>query len=494
LSSQSKHSGSVFGSKLKTVKTSFVFAVLVLVVLTLSLVATIQSADANNSPYTPATLSVGGSTLVAPIMTDWQLGFNNFTNRVVSVNYQAVGSTSGTDNMLGDIFSLGFSDAPIPANGLATLNSTTGGVITPADSPPVTGLAGTDPLIQIPDALAPVSIFYNIPSFRATLNLTGDVIAEIFLQHITIWNDSRILALNKGLTSAEIADLGKYPITVVHRSDGSGTSFALTYYFGQVDGNWTADGYKAGSTSPSNFPASEDSAKGTGGVAGLVSATNGAIGYGETSYAVGAGLVYAAVRNQAGNFILPLPNGAGAAAAADANDVASNPVFTITNAPGSQSYPISTFTYAFVWENQDLGTSGGGTWTQGLAYDTVAFLDYIVTQGQSYATALQFAPLPSAVVQVDLGLIAMINYAGVKLLSPATTTTSISATSSQTTISQSSSTQSTSTTSSQTTSQAVPEFQYGTPAVALLAITIVVCYVVVRQRNSNEVSVVSTRH
>ncbi len=356
-------------------------------------------------------------------MTDWQSGFNNFTGGVVTVNYQAVGSTTGTNNMLGDIFSLGFSDAPIPANGLATLNSTTGAVVTPADSPPATGLSGKDPLVQIPDALAPVSIFYNIPSFRKTLNLTGDDIAEIFLLHITSWNDSRILALNKGLTAAEIANLGKYPITVVHRSDGSGTSFALTHYFGQVDGNWTAAGFKAGSTSSSNFPPSELSGKGTGGVAGLVSATNGAIGYGETSYAVGAGLVYAAVQNQAGNYVLPLPAGVAAAAAALASQVASNPTYTITDAPGATSYPISTYTYAFVWQDQNLGTSGGGAWSQGQAYDAVQFLSYIVTQGQSYAQPLQFAPLPAAVVQVDQQLIAKINYGGVPLVTSALSTT-----------------------------------------------------------------------
>jgi phosphate transport system substrate-binding protein len=357
-------------------------------------------------------------------MTDWQSGFSNFTGGVVTVNYQAVGSTSGTNNMLGDIFSLGFSDAPIPANGLATLNSTTGAVVTPTNSPPVSGLAGKDPIIQIPDALAPVSIFYNIPNFRKALNLTGDVLTEIFLQHIATWNDPRILALNKGLTAADLTALGKFPITVVHRSDGSGTSFALTYYFGQVDGNWTADGFKAGSTSSSNFPTTELSGKGTGGVAGLVSATNGAVGYGETSYAVGAGLVYAAIKNQAGNFVLPLPAGVTAAAAAFASQVASNPAYTITNAPGASSYPISTYTYVFVWEDQNVGTSGGAAWSQGLAYDAVQFLAYIVTSGQSYAPALQFAALPAAVSQVDLGLIAKITYDGVQLYSTSTTTTS----------------------------------------------------------------------
>ena len=405
----------------KQVSIASIFALLLFV---LSIVAVATPVEAKTTPpvnsYTPATLSIGGGTLIAPLMTDWANGFNVYTGGAVSINYQAVGSTSGTNNMLADIFSLGFSDAPIPANGLATLDSQ-GDVVTPANSPPVTGLAGADPIIQIPESLAPVAIFYNIPGYRGALNLTGDIIAEIYLQDITTWTNYHILALNPGLTAAQIALLAKYPISPVHRSDGSGTSFALTTYFGRVDGNWTADGYKAGSTSASNFPASELSAKGTGGVAGLVAATNGAVGYGETSYAIGAGLVYAAVLNTAGYYVLPLPAGATAAAAAEASKLAANPVYTIVDANGTASYPISTFTYVFVWENQDLGTSGGGTWTAGLTYDAVQFLYYIVTQGQSYAQYLQYAPLPASMVQLDLGLIAQINYGGAAI-TPSTAT------------------------------------------------------------------------
>ena len=376
-------------------------------------------AVASNS-YTPTTLSIGGSTLLAPLATDWSTGFQAYTSGQVSVNYQAVGSTAGNNNFLSDIFSIGFSDAPIPQNGLATLDSS-GNVVTPTNSPPVTGLAGADPVIQVVDALAPVSIFYNIPSFRGTLNLTGDVVAEIYLQHITSWTDPHILALNKGLTSAQIALLGKNPISVVHRSDGSGTSFALTNYFAKVDGNWTAAGFSGNSTSASNFPATELSGKGTGGVAGTVSSTPGAVGYGETQYAIGGGLVYAAIQNQAGNYILPLPAGVTAAAAADAGKLATDPVYVITNAPGAASYPISTYTYAFIWENQNLGSSGGGAWTQGLAYDAVQFLNWAVTQGQAYSTTLFYAPLPPAVVTLDLALLAKVNYGGASFLSPTTT-------------------------------------------------------------------------
>jgi len=404
----------------RKLKHTFVPTVFILLLFALSAVAVIPPVEAANS-YTPTTLSIGGSTLLAPLMSVWQTQFNTYSGGAVTVNYQAVGSTTGTNNFLSSIFSLGFSDAPIPQNGLAKVDAQ-GDVISPANSPPTTGLSGADPVIQVVDALAPVSIFYQIPGFRGTLNLTGDVVAEIFLQHITSWTDPHILALNHGLTAAQKTALGKYPISVVHRSDGSGTSFALTNYFAKVDGNWTAAGFSGNSTSSSNFPSTELSGKGTGGVAGLVSATNGAVGYGETSYAIGGGLVYAAIQNSAGNYILPLPAGVTAAAAADAGKLATNPTYVITDAPGAASYPISTYTYVFVWENQNLGTSGGGAWTQGTAYDAVQFLNWIVTQGQSYSSTLQYAPLPPAVVTLDLGLIAKINYGGQSFL-PSTTTT-----------------------------------------------------------------------
>jgi len=137
---------------------------------------------------------------------------------------------------------------------------------------------------------------------------------------------------------------------------------------------------------------------------------------------VGAGLVYAAVQNSNGDFVLPLPAGATAAAAADASILQTNPEYTIVDAPGAASYPLSTFTYAFVWANQNLGTSGGGTWTQGTAYDAVQFLYYIVTQGQSNAATLLYAPLPPSAVSLDLGLIALINYGGASFI-PSTTST-----------------------------------------------------------------------
>ena len=395
----------------------------------LSAVAVVPLAYASNS-YTNTTLYIGGSTLIAPIMNDWTTNFHTYTGGAVTVSYDPVGSTTGTKDMLDDIFSAGWSDAPIPANGLATLG--TGNVVTTSSAscdptpgcPPVTGLEGNDPLVQIADGLATVAIFYNIPGITVDthLNLTGDVIAEIYLGHITKWNDPRILALNPDLTSAQKTDLAAYPITVVHRSDGSGTSFALTSYFSVEDANWTLDGH-TNSTAAANFPIG-DGGDGSAGVTGTVLSTPGAIGYAEVSYPIGAGLSYAQVLNSAGYYVVPSPASGSAAAAADAARTAKDPTFTIVDASGAGSYPISTYTYVFIWANQDLGKSAGSTWTQGDAYDLVQFLNYIVTQGQSLATELNYSPLPTAVVSNDLSLLAQINYSGTPIL----TSPSISAT------------------------------------------------------------------
>ncbi len=393
----------------------------------LSAVAVVPLAYASNS-YTNTTLYIGGSTLIAPIMNDWTTNFHTYTGGAVTVSYDPVGSTTGTKDMLEDVFSAGWSDAPIPANGLATLG--TGDVVTSSSAtcgaacPPVTGLEGNDPLVQVVDGLATVSIFYNIPGITTSthLNLTGDVIAEIYLGHILKWNDPRILALNPDLTSAQKTDLAAYPITVVHRSDGSGTSFALTSYFSVEDANWTTDGH-TNSTAASNFPVGVGG-DGSAGVTGDVLSTDGAIGYAEVSYPIGAGLSYAQVQNAAGYYVVPSPASGSAAAAADAARTAKDPTFTIVDASGAGSYPISTYTYVFIWANQDLGTSAGSAWTQGDAYDLVQFLNYIVTQGQSLATELNYSPLPAAVVSNDLSLLAQINYSGTPILtSPSITAT-----------------------------------------------------------------------
>ncbi len=428
-----------------------IVTIAVLLLFAISAVAVVPTVFATNS-YTSTTLSLGGSTLVAPLVSDWiatgagitsSQSFVVSTGGVVQVNYQAVGSTTGTKDAVEDIFSAGFSDAPFagtPNSGLLTVGANN--YITGSDCtgtgivgcPNNATLAGADTLLEIPDAIAPISIMYNTPLPLTThLNLTGAIVAQIYLGQITKWNSPDILAINPGLSTSEKASLN-IPIIPVHRSDGSGTTFNLTYFFGQTDANWTTPNYActgqtlvAGTTSASDFPncVTEQSAKGTGGVASLVAESSGAIGYGELSYAIGAGLGYAAVQNQAGNYIVPSAATAANAVTADAagiqTAISAGEGYTPTNAPGTDSYPITALTYVYFWQNQDVGQSGGSTWTKGDAFDLVQFLNFIVTQGQTDAALATFAPLPAAIQSVDLATIASVNFNGQSLTTPSTT-------------------------------------------------------------------------
>ena len=420
----------------------------VLLLFAISAVAVVPTVYATNS-YTSTTLSLGGSTLVAPLVSDWiatgagitsSQSFVVSTGGVVGVNYQAVGSTTGTKDVVQDIFSAGFSDAPFagtPNSGLLTVtgaNDISGSDCTGFGCPNNATLAGADTLLEIPEAIAPISIMYNTPLPLTThLNLTGAIVAQIYLGQITKWNNPHILAINPGLTSSQKTSLN-INIVPVHRSDGSGTTFNLTYFFGQTDANWTTPSYAcagqtlvAGTTSASDFPTcvTELSAKGTGGVASTVSSNSGAIGYGELSYAIGAGLGYAAVLNQAGYYIVPSAATAANAISADASGIqtaiSAGNGYTPTNAPGTDSYPITALTYVFFWQNQDIGQSGGGTWTRGDAFDLVQFLNFIVTQGQTDAALATFAPLPAAIQSIDLATIASVNFNGHSLTTPSTT-------------------------------------------------------------------------
>ncbi len=423
----------------------------VLLLFAISAVAVVPTVYATNS-YTSTTLSLGGSTLVAPLVSDWiatgagitsSESFVVSTGGVVQVNYQAVGSTTGTKDVVQDIFSAGFSDAPFsgtPNSGLLTVgahNYITGSDCTGTGvvgCPNNATIAGADTLLEIPEAIAPISIMYNTPLPLTThLNLTGSIVAQIYLGKITKWNSPDILAINPGLTASQITSLN-IPIIPVHRSDGSGTTFNLTYFFGQTDSNWTTTSYAcagqtlvAGTTSASDFPScvTELSAKGTGGVASDVASNSGAIGYGELSYAIGAGLGYAAILNQAGFYIVPSAATAANAITADASGIqtaiSAGNGYTPTNAPGTDSYPITALTYVYFWQNQDVGQSGGATWTKGDAFDLVQFLNYIVTQGQTDSVLATFAPLPAAIQAIDLATIATVNFNGQSLITSSTT-------------------------------------------------------------------------
>ncbi|HEY6284012.1 MAG TPA: phosphate ABC transporter substrate-binding protein PstS, partial [Nitrososphaerales archaeon] len=331
---------------------------------------------------TPLTLQAGGSSFVNPVMQVWVAGFSDFTNGAVKTNYQAIGSGAGITGILKGTFDYAGSDAPVASSVSANYTAVNG------------------PLLQIPETLGAVAIFYNIPGVKANLNLTGPIIADIYLQKITLWNDPAIRALNP-----KVADLNatkNITIIPVHRSDGSGTTYALSNYFTKVSGDWNASGKGFGTSI--NWPASgELGGKGSAGVAVAVSQNPYAVGYADSYYAFSNKLLSAAVQNSAGKFLQPSLDGVASAASDFAAQVQANPTFSITNAPGANSYPISTYTYLLVWQNQA---------TQGKGSDVAQLFSWIITHGQSYGPPLFYPALPASVVTIDQALIAKMNYNG----------------------------------------------------------------------------------
>jgi phosphate transport system substrate-binding protein len=354
-------------------------------VVTTTSVSVSTSISVSTSPtqtFDPLTLQAGGSTFVNPVMQVWVAGFSDYTGGAVSTNYQALGSGAGITGILKGTFDFAGSDAPVSTSVSSNYTAVKG------------------PLLQIPETLGAVAIFYNIPGIHVSLNLTGPIIADIYLQKITTWNDPSIRALNP-----KVADLNattNVTIVPVHRSDGSGTTYALTNYFTKVSSDWNASG-KGFGTSISWPAAGELAGKGSAGVAAYVSQTPYSIGYADSYYALSNKLLSAAVQNAAGNFVIPSLAGVTDAASDFASQVQANPTFAITNAPGPNSYPISTYTYLLVWQNQT---------NQGKGNDVAQLFQWIVTHGQSYGPPLYYPTLPASVVTIDESLIAKMNYNG----------------------------------------------------------------------------------
>lgn len=354
-----------------------------------------SSSTAISATWYALTLQAGGSTFVNPIMQVWATAFSQYTNGQVQTNYQALGSSSGISGVTKNIFAFAGSDATPTASQLG--NST--------------GLYG--PLLQIPETLGGVAMFYNIPGVTVSLNMTGQIIADIYLGKITTWNDSAIQSINPGMT------LPGKPIVPVRRSDGSGTTFALTNYLQKTSTDWNAswsDGQISSSGCPcfSTGPFSQLTglaSKGSGGVSGQVQTTPYSIGYADSYYAFSNNLKAAAILNKAGKFLVPTLDNIAAAANDFSTQVQNDPTFAITNAPGANSYPIATYTYLLVWQNQDKVSSNLQT-----GYDTAQFMWWIVNQGQAYGPPLYYPKLPASVVTIDESIIEKIQFNGVPLI------------------------------------------------------------------------------
>jgi phosphate transport system substrate-binding protein len=312
-----------------------------------------QSSTAAVDTTSTLTLTGAGSTFDAPF---FGTAFARYQQQHpgVAINYSAVGSSAGIAAFSAKKVNFGASDVPMNTSEQAAAK---GGSVS-----------------QVPVALGGEGVVYNLNLAKsARLHLTGPVIARIFLGQITNWQDPAIAALNPGLTLPPAA------IHVVHRSDGSGTTYIFSNYLSSVAPAWAA---KVGTGKKLNWPTGEG-AEGNAGVASAVYRSTFSIGYVELAYSKGLLLPFAAVRNQAGYYVTPSIRSVAADAAQKPNITASN--FSIVNQPGPGSYPISGYSWALLYAHQPSQAAGQAV---------VTLLDWLTHSGQAYAAATDYVPLP----------------------------------------------------------------------------------------------------
>lgn len=301
-------------------------------------------------------LTGAGATFPYPLYSKW---FSDYAaQKGVKINYQSIGSGGGIRQLSEGTVDFGASDSPMSDEDIAKAKG---------------------PIMHFPTVLGAVAVTYNLPALSAPLKLSGDILADIFSGKITKWNDPRIASLNAGVA------LPGDDILVVHRSDGSGTTFVFTDYLAAVSPSW-ASGPGRGKEVP--WPVGLGG-KGNEGVAGQVKQTPGAIGYVELAYAKQNNLSTAAIRNAAGEFVAPTPEGMTAAAAAVSGSLPPDTDYrlTIVNAAGAGAYPISSFTWILVYRDQADAAKGT---------KLKDFLRWALTEGEKQAAALDYAPLPES--------------------------------------------------------------------------------------------------
>jgi phosphate transport system substrate-binding protein len=304
-----------------------------------------------------------GSSFDYPAFTKWFEAYGKVDSSV-SFNYQSIGSGAGQKQLLNQTVDFGASDAPMTDESMATVKGK---------------------ILHVPIVAGGVAVIYNLPG-DAKIKLDGDTLAAIYLGNISKWNDPKIAALNSGVNLPDLA------IVPVHRADGSGTSFIFTDYLSSVNPAW-AD--SVGKGSAVKWPAGIGlAAKGSEGVAGQVKQISGAIGYAELAYADQNKITYADMKNSTGNFVSPSPDSVSAALATA--KIPDDFRFSMVNAPGEKSYPISGPSWVLVYQTTKKSDH---------AKALVSFLKWAVTDGQKLSSQLDYAPLPDSVQQRELQLL-----------------------------------------------------------------------------------------
>jgi phosphate transport system substrate-binding protein len=307
-----------------------------------------------------ATISGAGSTFAAPVYEQWASAQSGLT-----VNYQSVGSGAGITAIESKTVDFGASDPPLKA----------------ADEEAIA--KNGSPAVQIPMFLGAITVSYNLPGVATGLKLEGKTVANIYLGKITAWNAPEIKALNPGVSLPSTA------ITVIHRSDSSGTTSGFTSFLAGVDPEFKS---KVGEGKTVQWPTGTG-AKGNAGVAGSVQQTVGAVGYVEQAYALTHNFTVASVKNKAGSFVAPTLTST--SAAGEGVTVPANLGLKVINSPAAGAYPITSQTFIVV--NKDLCKAGipGG---EAAAKGVVEFLDYGLGQGQSILSKADYAALPAAIL------------------------------------------------------------------------------------------------
>jgi phosphate transport system substrate-binding protein len=328
------------------------------------ILATVLLAGVTATASAQMMINGAGATFPYPIYSKW---FDEYAKVDPSVrfNYQSIGSGGGQKQILAQTVDFGASDGPMTDDNLTK---------------------APGKILHIPTVAGAVVLTYNLPGNPA-LKLDADTIAGIFLGQIKKWNDPKLAALNSG------ANLPDQEIVVVHRSDGSGTTFIFTDYLSKVSSEWKE---KVGNNTSVNWPAGIGG-KGNEGVSGQVKQTPGAIGYVELIYATQNKMPYAEVKNSAGQFVKPTIDSV-TAAIATAN-IPDDFRFSMTNAPGKDAYPISGATWLLVYEQQKDATKGK---------KLVEFLKWAMKDSEKMAKDLDYASLPESVQQRVLKRIAEI--------------------------------------------------------------------------------------
>jgi phosphate ABC transporter phosphate-binding protein len=313
------------------------------------------------------TLNGAGATFPFPLIDEWRVEYQT-VKPGVNINYQSIGSGGGVKQFIEKTVDFGATDAPL----------------TPEE------IQQAPNAVHIPETIGSVVPAYNLPV--EGLKLTGPILADIFLGKITKWNDPQIQSINPDLT------LPAEDIVVVHRSDGSGTTFVWTDYLSNVSQAWNQ---QIGKGKSIEWPVGVG-APGNEGVANSINTTPNSIGYVELAYALTTGMKHAAVQNQAGNFVQGSIDSTEAAVAASAPSLPAGGQpwtnVTMVNAPGADSYPIASFSYLLVYKEL---TDDPGLADKNKAQSLVDFINWAITDGQQFAPDIGYVPLPQQVVQLN---------------------------------------------------------------------------------------------